>query len=82
MIQKLKRLKTMVDILEQIKYWKDGSIDDWQAAEQLITGSKIRQGLFFAHLALEKILKAHVCNSTKKSLQKCTTLSDYLKQQV
>jgi HEPN domain-containing protein len=69
-----KRPKTMVDILEQIKYWKNGAVDDWQAAEQLITGGKIRQGLFFAHLALEKILKAHVCKSTKKIAPKMHNL--------
>lgn len=30
-------------------------------AQDLMTQSRIRQALFFAHLALEKALKAHVC---------------------
>jgi len=64
----------MVDILEQIKYWQDGAIEDWQAADQLITGNKIRHGLFFAHLALEKILKAHVCKFTGKIAPKIHNL--------
>ena len=34
-------------------------------ASQLIRLRKIRHGLFFLHLTLEKILKAHVCRHTK-----------------
>ncbi|HBG28132.1 MAG: hypothetical protein A2Y10_06580 [Planctomycetes bacterium GWF2_41_51] len=64
----------MVDILEQIKYWKSGAAEDWQAAEQLVTGNKVRHGLFFAHLSLEKILKAHVCKNTGKIAPKLHNL--------
>jgi HEPN domain-containing protein len=56
----------MVDIAEHIAYWQDGAKDDWESAGQLIEGGKIRQGMFFAHLALEKLLKAHVCRKTGK----------------
>jgi HEPN domain-containing protein len=34
-------------------------------AGQLIKSNKIRHGLFFLHLTLEKILKAHVCRHTE-----------------
>jgi len=64
----------MVDILEQIRYWQNGAAEDWQAADQLITGDKVRHGLFFAHLSLEKILKAHVCKSTGKIAPKIHNL--------
>ena len=56
----------MVDIREHIAYWRDGAKDDWEAAGQLVNGDKTRQGMFFAHLALEKLLKAHVCKKTGK----------------
>ena len=49
----------MVDITKQIGYWQKGADEDWDVAKQLIDSSKIRHGLFFAHLALEKMLKAH-----------------------
>jgi HEPN domain-containing protein len=64
----------MVDIREQVAYWRDGAKDDWDAAKQLIDGGKIRQGMFFAHLALEKILKAHVCKNTDKLAPKIHNL--------
>lgn len=51
----------MIDINKQIAYWKDGSYEDWLVANELVDIGRIRHGLFFAHLALEKILKAHVC---------------------
>ncbi len=50
----------MIDIEKQIAYWRDGSIEDWQVAQELISNGRIRHGLFFAHLSLEKLLKAHV----------------------
>ena len=50
----------MVDISKQIEYWNRSAQEDWQVAQQLVESGKIRHGLFFAHLALEKVLKAHV----------------------
>jgi len=55
----------MIDISKIIKYWQCGAEEDWEVAEQLIEGDKHRHGLFFAHLALEKVLKAHVCHHTQ-----------------
>jgi HEPN domain-containing protein len=55
----------MLDIAAQIAYWKAGAEEDWQVAEDLMRLGRARHGLFLAHLALEKILKAHVCRVTR-----------------
>jgi len=39
--------------------------EDWQVAQELIESKRPRHGLFFAHLALEKALKAHVCRNLR-----------------
>ncbi len=54
----------MVDIDKQISYWKENADEDWEVAQQLLESGRIRHGLFFAHLALEKMLKALVCKNT------------------
>lgn len=54
----------MVEIQKHIAYWRDGAKEDWEVANQLIDGGKTRHGMFFAHLALEKLLKAHICKKT------------------
>ncbi|MBN1593070.1 MAG: HEPN domain-containing protein [Candidatus Coatesbacteria bacterium] len=53
-----------MDLERQIKYWRNGSKEDIAAAEILINKGCFRHGLFFAHLAIEKILKAHVVRTT------------------
>lgn len=55
----------MIDIAKQIAYWRQGATEDWQVARELVRRKRLRQGLFFAHLALEKSLKAHVCHRTQ-----------------
>jgi HEPN domain-containing protein len=47
----------MVDIDKQISYWKANADEDWAVAQQLLESGRIRHCLFFAHLALEKMLK-------------------------
>ena len=54
-----------MDIDKQVEYWREGSREDLQAARLLVDGGKDRHGLFFAHLALEKLIKAHVCRKTR-----------------
>jgi HEPN domain-containing protein len=54
----------MINIQKQIEYWRSGALEDWQVGQELIGRNRIRHGLFFIHLALEKILKAHVCRKT------------------
>jgi HEPN domain-containing protein len=55
----------MIDIDRQIAYWQEGAQEDWVVAQELVNGNRTRHGLFFAHLALEKVLKAHVCGQTR-----------------
>ena len=54
-----------MDVDKQITYWRNGSKEDWEVAMELVNSSRIRHGLFFAHLAIEKKLKAHVCRETE-----------------
>jgi HEPN domain-containing protein len=56
--------KTMVDIAKQIAHWRIGAEEDWSVGQDLISRGSIRHGLFFAHLAVEKLLKAHVCRTS------------------
>lgn len=55
-----------MDILKQINYWRVGAAEELSAAESLLRSGLYSQSLFHAHLALEKILKAHVCGKTQK----------------
>jgi len=65
----------MIDIQKQITYWHNGAIEDWDVATDLINRGKTRHGLFFAHLALEKLLKAHVCRQTQDLAPRLHNLS-------
>ena len=57
-------LADMIDIGKQVAAWLEGAREDWSVARELVEGGRSRHGLFFAHLALEKALKAHVCRRT------------------
>jgi HEPN domain-containing protein len=54
----------VIDIARQVIYWRDGAREDWVVAQDLMAQGRVRHALFFAHLALEKALKAHVCRRT------------------
>ena len=54
----------MVDIAQQIAHWRDGAREEWQVAAELLEKGRSRHALFFAHLTLEKALKAHMCRHT------------------
>lgn len=54
----------MIDINKQITHWRKGSVEDWEVARILVEQRRVRHGLFFAHLALEKMLKALVCRTS------------------
>ena len=56
----------MINIDKQIKYWKNNAITDINTAEILINNKKYLHGLFFCHLTIEKIIKAHVVKWTKE----------------
>lgn len=55
----------MLDIQKQIEYWHQSAVEDWQVAQDLLAQGRIRHGLFFVHLSLEKLLKAAVCQHTQ-----------------
>lgn len=55
----------MIDIHKQVVYWRDSGGEDWQVAKELVEVRRFRHGLFFAQLALEKLLKALVCLHTQ-----------------
>jgi HEPN domain-containing protein len=54
----------MIDVVKQVTFWREGSVEDWAVALELIKKRHNRHGLFFAHLALEKLLKALVVQNT------------------
>jgi len=54
----------MVNVTKHIEYWKQSAGEDFVVAGELVDKGRYRHGLFFMHLALEKLLKAHVCKST------------------
>lgn len=44
---------------EYISYWLTSAERDWKAVEGLVVSGSYVQALFFAHLVIEKLLKAH-----------------------
>ncbi len=54
----------VIDVERRVGYWRGGAEEDWAVAIHLVERGSVRHGLFFAHLALEKLLKAHVCRRT------------------
>jgi HEPN domain-containing protein len=55
-----------MDLRKQIDYWRDGSDEDMEVAREIIANQRYRHALFLAHLALEKIIKAHVTKTTNE----------------
>ena len=53
-----------MDAQKQIDFWRTSSDEDLAAAESLLEKEHFRHCLFFAHLAIEKMLKAHVTRQT------------------
>lgn len=64
----------MIDIGKQIMHWRNSAVEDWSVAQDLVSRGKIRHGLFFAHLTLEKTIKAHVCKATGELASKIHNL--------
>jgi HEPN domain-containing protein len=53
-----------MDVKKQIDYWRTSAEEDFAAAQSLLEKGHFRHCLFFAHLAIEKMLKAHVTRKT------------------
>jgi HEPN domain-containing protein len=54
-----------MNIEKQITFWRSGAEEDFEVAKELVEKGRTRHGLFFAHLAVEKLLKAHVVKTTQ-----------------
>ena len=54
------------DVTKTIKYWLDSAVYDLDTGRSLLETKRFPYALFFAHLSLEKILKAIVVKSTKE----------------
>lgn len=54
-----------MDIEKQVAYWRDSAREELDAAALLLKNHKVNQGLFWAHLAMEKALKALVTRHTR-----------------
>ena len=54
----------MIDLDRYASLLRAGAVEDWAVARDLIERDRARHGLFFAHLALEKMLKALVARAT------------------
>jgi HEPN domain-containing protein len=64
-----------MDIKKQIEYWIFTAAADLETAELLIENNKILHGLFWCHLSIEKVLKAHVTKFTEEFPPKSHNLS-------
>ena len=56
----------MINIDKQIVYWITGALDDLETAKILIDKNRLLHGLFFCHLVIEKVIKAHIVKQTKE----------------
>jgi HEPN domain-containing protein len=54
-----------MDIQKQIDYWRKGAEEELEVAELLLEKRRFRHSMFLAHLALEKMLKAHGTRVTR-----------------
>lgn len=63
-----------IDVQKQIAYWRKSAEEDWSVGRTLAAAGKIRHGLFFIYLALEKMLKANVCRATRDLAPKIHSL--------
>ena len=50
---------------EHIKYWVNGSKRDWRTVTHMFTSKDYLPALFFSHLLLEKLCKAHWVKNNK-----------------
>jgi HEPN domain-containing protein len=44
---------------EAIRFWRESSDNDWEVVISLFQNNHFMHCLFFAHLSIEKLLKAH-----------------------
>lgn len=54
-----------LDIGQQVTYWKNSALEDWDATLDIFGTGNLRPALFWLHLSLEKLLKAQVWQYTQ-----------------
>ncbi|MBI5324607.1 MAG: HEPN domain-containing protein [Ignavibacteriae bacterium] len=70
----------MFNTQKQIDYWKNGAISDIETAEILLNKNKLKECLFFCHLTIEKILKAHYSKIFTKVPPKTHSLNYFVEK--
>ena len=70
----------METIKSQVDYWKEGAVSDLETAEILIKKMKLKEGLFFCHLTIEKLLKAIYVNLFKDNAPKTHRLFYFIEK--
>jgi HEPN domain-containing protein len=53
---------------DHIQYWKTTAESDWQAVQNLFEKGSYLQAMFFSHLVLEKLLKAHWVKDNRENV--------------
>jgi len=53
---------------EHIKYWLQSALRDWDVTRDLVKARRYMYALFFAHLVIEKLLKAHWVKEHKDNI--------------
>jgi HEPN domain-containing protein len=68
---------------EHINYWVNSALRDWEVVHDLVAAGRYMYALFFAHLTVEKLLKAHWVKEHEESypplLHNLTALYDQIK---
>ncbi|MCX6057268.1 MAG: HEPN domain-containing protein [Chloroflexi bacterium] len=64
----------MIDVEKLVTHWRNGALSSWEDALYLIKGKRVMLGMFAVHLALEKVIKAHVIKRTGSLLPKIHNL--------
>ena len=64
-----------MDFDKHIDFWQDSADEDWKAAEDLLKTGNFRHALFFAHLTMEKLLKAKLVKKTGEAAPKIHNLA-------
>ena len=69
-----------MDIERQVGFWREGAEEDMDVAGELMERKRYRHALFFAEVALEKLLKALVVQETAAVPPKTHDLLQLLQQ--
>ena len=68
---------SMMTKMQHINYWVDTALYDWKGAESAFRTKNYPHCLFWAHLVLEKLAKAHWVKTHQENIQKYTMYTKY-----